>query len=153
MSDAVRDGSRSGSGADRAVMIWRSGADMGCTYFSQSWLEFTGRGLREELGDGWATGVHPDDLARCLGIYQSAFVMRREFQMRYRLRHYDGQYRWILDIGTPEWGANGRFLGYVGSCVDVTEARRFGRDLSNEDPSAVELAPGHSVQPLTRRQR
>ena len=103
-----------------AVMIWRSGADMGCTYFSESWLAFAGRALEHEVGHGWAERVHPEDVSHCLDIYRSAFMARQEFQMQYRLRRYDGRCRRMLDIGTPEWDADGQFLGYVGSCVDVT---------------------------------
>jgi PAS domain S-box-containing protein len=126
---------------------------MGCTYFSQSWLAFTGRSLKDELGDGWAAGVHPDHLARCLDVYQSAFAARQVFQMVYRLRRNDGEFRWILDIGTPEWDGRGRFLGYVGSCVDVTEAHRFGGGASDEDPSAPAALLSPSEDVLTRRER
>jgi PAS domain S-box-containing protein len=125
---------------------------MGCTYVSDSWLAFTGRTLEEELGEGWAENVHPDDLARCLGIYQSAFHARREFQMQFRVLRHDGEYRWILDIGTPDWDAEGRFLGYIGSCLDVTKAHRLGAGPTDEDPTGTESAHG-SVRPLTPREQ
>jgi PAS domain S-box-containing protein len=126
---------------------------MGCTEFSESWLAFAGRPVEQEVGYGWADRVHPDDLPHCLDIYQSAFAGRHEFLMRYRLQRYDGDYRWILDIGTPEWDRDGRFLGYVGSCVDVTEAHRVGSDVAAEDPSALEITRGDPLEPLTTRER
>ena len=103
------------------MIVWRADTTGRCDYFNERWLAFTGRTMEQEVGDGWAEGVHPDDLARCLGIYQGCFARREPFEMEYRLRRHDGAYRWILDRGAPSHGAGGEFLGYIGSCVDVTE--------------------------------
>ena len=103
------------------VMIWRSGVDAHCDYFNETWLAFTGRSLAEELDDGWADGVHPDDLEACVGYYLEQFHKRERFEMEYRLRRYDGEYRWILDRGAPMYADDGRFVGFIGSCVDVQE--------------------------------
>src|SRR5688572_28002610 len=109
--------------ADTApLMIWASGLDKGCTFFNQPWLDFTGRTLDEELGDGWAAGVHPDDLDTCIAAYHAAFDSRRRFQIEYRLRRADGQYRWIIDQGLP-LNQDGDFIGYVGWCLDITEQK------------------------------
>jgi PAS domain S-box-containing protein len=105
------------------VMIWMSGVDKLCTYFNQRWLEFTGRSLKEELGNGWSEGVHPKDLASCLRTYEQAFDRRDAFQMHYRLRRHDGEYRWIFDQGVPRFNADGSFAGYIGSCTDLTERK------------------------------
>jgi PAS domain S-box-containing protein len=103
------------------VMIWLSGADKLCTYFNQQWLEFTGRPLEAELGNGWSEGVHPDDLKVCLETYKRAFDKREPFDMRYRLRRHDGQYRWLQDKGVPRFEPDGSFAGYIGSCNDITD--------------------------------
>ncbi len=110
--------------ADHApVMIWMSGTDKGCTHFNQKWLDFTGRSLEDELGDGWARSVHPQDLQGCLATYNSAFDSRQSFRMEYRLRRFDGEYRWILDSGAPRFESDGAFAGFVGSCVDISDSK------------------------------
>jgi two-component system, LuxR family, sensor kinase FixL len=111
--------------ADSApVMTWITGVDGGCEFFNKGWLDFTGRALSQERGEGWAQGVHPDDRTRCLAIYHSSFSARCEFEMDYRLRRHDGVYRWILDRGVPRYDENGKFLGFIGSSIDVTDRRR-----------------------------
>ncbi|MBV8568983.1 MAG: response regulator [Acidobacteriaceae bacterium] len=110
--------------ADTApVLIWVSGPDKLCTFFNKGWLDFSGRRLEEELGDGWARGVHPDDRDRCYQIYASSFDARRRFQMEYRLRRADGEYRWVLDTGVPRFEPGGAFSGYIGSCLDITDLK------------------------------
>ena len=103
------------------VLIWMSGLDKLCTFFNKVWLEFTGRTVEQEMGNGWAEGVHPDDFQSCLKTYVEAFDAREPFVMQYRLRRHDGEYRWISDTGVPRYDAQRNFAGYIGSCVDVTE--------------------------------
>lgn len=105
------------------VMIWRSGVDGKCDYFNETWLRFTGRSVEQELGDGWADGVHPGDLGRCLDFYQDHFRRREPFGMEYRLRRCDGVHRWIFDRGVPFFDDAGAFGGFIGSCIDVHERR------------------------------
>jgi PAS domain S-box-containing protein len=110
--------------ADTApVMIWMSGTDKWRTFFNKVWLDFTGRPHADELGDGWASGVHPDDIERCYRTYSKAFDVRRRFEMEYRLRRCDGEYRWIVDYGVPRFEADGTFCGYIGSGIDITDRK------------------------------
>jgi PAS domain S-box-containing protein len=105
------------------VMIWVSGPDKGCIWFNRPWLLFTGRSIEQELGNGWADGVLSDDLHNCLQVYTSSFDTRKEFRMQYRLRCYDGAYRWVDDIGAPRHAPTGEFLGFIGSCLDISHLK------------------------------
>jgi PAS domain S-box-containing protein len=105
------------------VMVWVTGPDKLCTFFNEPWLAFTGRTMEQELGNGWAEGIHPDDLT-CLEIGFGHFDRREPFQLDYRMRHADGEYRWILDSGVPRFAMDGTFLGYIGSCIDITDRKR-----------------------------
>ena len=111
--------------ADQApLMIWRTDPSMACDFFNQPRLEFTGRRLEQELGFGWVESVHPEDRERCLATFAEAFAARRAFTMEYRLRRHDGTWRWLLDNGRPCQAPDGRFTGYIGSCVDITDTRQ-----------------------------
>lgn len=125
------------------MLIWRCGPDAKCDYFNNSWLDFTGRSLEQEMGDGWAEGVHSADLQRCLDIFLSNFTARRPFQMDYRLRRHDGEYRWISDRGTPFYDEQGNFAGYIGSCVDVTERYTTQEEIKKNKDAEI-----HSLQKL-----
>ena len=111
------------------VLLWMSRTDGLCTFFNQTWLQFTGRSLEEEWGIGWAEGVHFEDFQRCMDTYVDAFNRREVFEMEYRLRRHDGVYRWILDRGTPRFLPDGTFAGYIGSCADITERKQLEADL------------------------
>ncbi len=111
------------------AMIWMSGTDKLCTWFNKEWLDFTGRSMEQELGDGWAQGVHPEDFERAAAIYADHFDRRLPFAMEYRLRRRDGEYRWILDQGAPRHDADGAFDGYIGSCFDITERKSRENEL------------------------
>jgi len=116
-----------------AVPVWRSGVDAKCDYFNRAWLEFTGRTLAEELGDGWEGGVHPEDLDACLHEYRQAFNDRRPFVVEYRLRRHDGEYRWVVDHGAPFDDKLGKFGGYIGSCFDITERKEAEETLRRSE--------------------
>lgn len=118
------------------VLLWMAGTDARCDFFNKTWLDFTGRSLEQEAGYGWAEGIHPEDVQTCMDTYLDAFNARRPFMMEYRLRRADGAFRWVLDTGTPRFSPTGEFLGFIGSCVDITdrkglegEIRALNRDL------------------------
>jgi two-component system cell cycle sensor histidine kinase/response regulator CckA len=110
------------------VMIWVSGLDKLYSFFNKGWLTFTGRTVEQELGFGWASGVHSDDRDRCLSIYFSSFDAHRDFHIEYRLRRSDGEYRWVLNSGMPRISPVTGFAGYIGSCIDITDVKRTQED-------------------------
>lgn len=137
------------------VLLWMAGTDSECTFFNQTWLRFTGRSLETERGVGWAEGVHHEDLQHVLDTYMTAFCSRREFEMEYRLRRADGEYRWILDHGRPRHTPDGRFAGYIGSCTDITDRKQAEEDLrtiagrllrSNEELQRFAYIASHDLQ-------
>ena len=130
------------------ILMWMSGVDKLCTDFNRGWLNFTGRTLEQELGNGWVEGVHPDDLKRCLAIYTEAFDQRLPFSMEYRLRRYDGKYHWISDDGSPRFLPDGAFAGYIGCCHDINDRKAMalanhelaGRLMSAQEAERTRIA-------------
>jgi PAS domain S-box-containing protein len=112
------------------VMIWTTGTDKLCNYVNKPWLDFTGRTFEQELDNGWAEGIHSEDVVNCLKTYTEAFDKREQFEMQYRVRRHDGEYRWVFDIGVPRFNQDGSFAGYIGSCLDVTERKLAEEALS-----------------------
>jgi PAS domain S-box-containing protein len=127
--------------ADAApVMIWRSGIDKLCDFFNKPWLDFRGRTMQQELGNGWTEGVHPDDFDRCLETYRDAVDARVAFQMEYRLRRADGEYRWVLDSGAPRGEPPDQFSGYIGSCLDITERKQVELEVHQQRAELAHLS-------------
>ncbi|HEY6008678.1 MAG TPA: PAS domain S-box protein [Geobacteraceae bacterium] len=129
---------------DFPALVWRAGTDAGCDYFNQTWLAFTGRTLDEERGEGWTAGVHPEDLDQCLKTYRNAFSSRQPFSREYRLRRHDGEYCWIIDHGKPLYDHHDKFIGYIGTCYDVTEHKRAVEALSQSEKRFRELSENTS---------
>jgi PAS domain S-box-containing protein len=105
------------------VMIWAAGTDKLCSFVNKTWLDFTGRSIEQDLGDGWIGAVHPNDREACSWIYSSSIDGPQNFHLEFRLRRADGEYRWVAGSGVPRFSDTGAFVGYIGSCVDVTESR------------------------------
>lgn len=114
------------------ALIWRSRLDKLCDYFNKTWLDFTGRTFEQEFGNGWAEGLHPDDHDPCVQTYFNSFDKREPFLMEYRMKDKFGEYHWIRDFGRPFYDHDNTFLGYIGSCYDITE-------IKNSELSLIEL--------------
>ncbi|WP_148662873.1 PAS domain-containing sensor histidine kinase [Scytonema hofmannii] len=128
------------------MMVWMSGRDKLCNYFNKPWLEFTGRTMEMETGNGWLEGLHPEDLQHCLETYMSAFDARLRFQMEYRLRRFDGKYRWLFDIGVPRLTPEGEFLGYIGSCIDIEDRKQTEAQMRQINETLEERVKKRTVQ-------
>jgi PAS domain S-box-containing protein len=112
-----------------SVTVWISGPDRLRTFFNNGWLTFSGSNTEWDLSNGWAEAVHPDDWPQCLAVYLRALEARTNFEMEYRLRRTDGEFRWILDRGVPRFSPDGVFAGYIGSCIDLTSLKRYEQEL------------------------
>jgi two-component system, sensor histidine kinase PdtaS len=119
------------------AMIWRSGPERSYDFFNKPWLDFTGRTVQQERGDGWLDGIHPEDMERRMTAFSRAFDQRREYATEYRLRRHDGEYRWVLEKARPYERAGGGFAGYIGSCIDIAERKavedRLKQALGNQE--------------------
>jgi len=122
------------------VMVWMSDVDRLCSFFNKPWLEFTGRSMEQELGNGWLQGVHTEDLQQCINTYVSSFNARQPFTMEYRLRRADGEYHWVMDNGIPRYTSEGEFVGYIGSCIDVTERRQTELEVARQRSELADLS-------------
>jgi PAS domain S-box-containing protein len=112
------------------AMVWTARPDMSCEYVSREWLGFTGYSAEQALGDGWSRSVHPEDLARWLDVSVRAFDAREPFELEYRMRRRDGEYRWMLDRGVPRYSPDGVFVGFAGACFDIDERKRAQGELA-----------------------
>ena len=138
--------------ADTApVLIWTAAADGRRDFVNRGWLEFTGRTLQQEAGEGWTEGVHPDDLQRCRDVYLQSFQARRPFVTEYRLRRADGEHRWLLDHGVPRFGPDGGFAGFIGSCIDINERRENEEGLRFLSEAGAVLASSLDYEETLRR--
>lgn len=112
--------------ADAApVMIWQTDREGKRSYVNRRLLAFTGRVADREFDNDWMTDVHPDDRERCRSAIQQAFSAREIFEVDYRLRQHNGEFRWLVDNGMPRYGTAGVFEGYVGSCIDITPYKKL----------------------------
>ena len=149
-------GERLGNLTDAApAMIWSSGPDKLCDYFNRSWLDYRGRTLEQEIGQGWHEGVHPEDLERCLKARESTLDQRHSVQVEYRLRRHDNVHHWILDTAAPWFWPRGVFRGYVGSCIDIHQRKLAEENLrdanaalscQNEELNEFAYAASHDLQ-------
>ncbi len=140
--------------ADTApVLIWMSDSEKNCTFVNQGWLEFTGRTLEQELGNGWIENIHPDDMARCLPICQDAFQHRTPLDMEFRLRRHDGEYCWMVDRGVPRFGSDGTFLGFIGTCHDVSQQKYLEQAIRQYSQSLLEELEGRTLRIQELEQR
>ena len=127
------------------VMVRMTSGDGLCQYFNRAWLEFRGRTVEQELGNGWAEGLHPDDHDLCMETYLKSFTARQPYRLEYRLRRRDGEYRWVEDTGVPRFEEDGTFAGFIGSTMDVSTRKR---GIFTPDEEAVRM-----VFALTERER
>lgn len=127
------------------VMIWMAGPDRQCNFLNKTWLSFTGKKLHEECGEGWISGIHPEDREPFRMVYYSSFDKQNEFKIDYRLKRYDGEYRWIMNHGVPRFTGNEKFIGFIGTCIDITDRI----DLERQKDDFMGIASHELKTPVT----
>lgn len=139
--------------ADTApVMMWTTDPSHQCNFINKSWLEFTGHSFEQEIGHGWIQSIHPEDRDQAFNIYLTSANRREAFSMNYRLRRWDSQYRWILDSGVPRFTSDGRFEGYIGSCIDITELK-LAEDVLKRDKESLRVMVDERSKELLKMQK
>jgi two-component system, chemotaxis family, CheB/CheR fusion protein len=103
------------------VMIWMTDEKQHCNFVNKTWVEFTGKSFEAQIGTGWLQAIHPDDRESFASVYKEAYDNRKEFRTDYRLKRKDGVYRWVLNHGVPRYTNRESFIGYIGTCVDITD--------------------------------
>lgn len=119
------------------LMVWTWDQNAQATFFNRAWLEFRGRSLAEEAGNGWTEGVHPDDRGVLLETYLKSFSGRTAFRKQFRLRRADGEYCWVGGLGLPYHDLQGNFAGFTGSAVDSNERQQKARQPDDESTRLV----------------
>ena len=123
------------------VLIWMTDQSRASTWFNTSWLEFVGHTMDEQVRRGWLSEVHQQDVERCRDTYMRHVTARLPFSIEYRLRRFDGEYRWLLDHGVPMFaGPDSTFSGYMGTCIDITDRRRSEALLAESEAKFRQLA-------------
>ncbi len=105
--------------------VWISGVDGKCNYFNEAWLKYTGKNIMEEIGDGWASNLHPDEKEQVVSAYYESFRQKKDFVLEYRLKNSFNEYRWMIDFGMPYYDMENNFAGYLGSCYDIDDRKKY----------------------------
>ncbi len=127
------------------MLIWMSDVNRNTNYVNATWCQFTGRSMEDEVEKGWLESVHPEDHMVCKNAFNGAFNFRTQFTCEYRLRYHDGSYRWVFDTGIPNYLPNGEFIGFLGSCIDITERKRSEEQLRESEQKFRSLFDNHSA--------
>jgi diguanylate cyclase (GGDEF)-like protein/PAS domain S-box-containing protein len=127
---------------DAPVMLWLTNDNGDIIFSNTKWKQFVGsRKVVEGGGNAWYQALHPKDRDKCLKIFRDAFISHERFEMEYRLRRLDGEYRYVLDTGEPYIAADGNFAGFIGSSTDITERKKSEEQLqrSNNEMSQYNI--------------
>lgn len=115
-------------------LVWTTLPDGACDWLSSQWRGYTGLAEEELRGAGWLEKVvHPDDRERTLAAWKEACADESAYDMEYRLRRHDGEYRWFKTRGVPLRDEQGRCLSWIGACTDIHDRKRAEQELRAAD--------------------
>jgi len=119
-------------------LIWMCDHEGKVTYLNDRRLAFTGAPPDSQYGDAWNAYVHRDDLENVLDRISQALRRSESYSEEYRLRRWDGVYRWMLDVAAPRVNGDGSFAGLIGSAVDITDQKRAQEALEKVSGQLIE---------------
>lgn len=125
--------------ASLPVLVWTATASGQRDYFNPRWLAFTGQAVDTQLGEGWLASLHPDDRALVRAQWQASVAQGTPYQVEYRLRRFDGQYRWVLSRATPQRNASGEITMWVGGVTDIQDQKQLVQEIveANEQQAVL----------------
>ncbi|RDU23679.1 PAS domain-containing hybrid sensor histidine kinase/response regulator [Anaerosacchariphilus polymeriproducens] len=104
-------------------LVWKTDTKIVFNYVNNVWYDFTGVTLEESTGYGWTNLIHPDDLEHYINVRTHIMQTKKNFQLEFRLRRNDGEYRWCLAVGAPYNDLDGKYAGYIGSIYDINDRK------------------------------
>lgn len=110
---------------DFPTPVWRSGMDGKNNYFNKAWLNYTGKTIEDEIGDGWIFNFHPEEREKINKLYNESFKQKKIFMMEHRLKNSNNEYRWMVNFGMPYFDIDNNFAGYLGSCYDIDDRKKY----------------------------
>ncbi len=114
-------------------MLWTCRPDGECDFVNQAYYDFTGRPAGSALGRGWAEALHPDDVPRTSAKWLACVASGEPFEMEFRMREYDGNYRWFTSRGLPVRDGKDRILMWVGACIDIDTQKQAEQRLREDE--------------------
>jgi two-component system CheB/CheR fusion protein len=109
--------------ADNApVMIWVTGLNKLVSFCNKTWLEFRGLKIEDAINNTWLEGAHPEDMDAGLALFEKSMAAKEPFTFQYRVKRYDGQYKWVLTKARPNHTPEGVYDGFIGSCIELPDA-------------------------------
>ena len=104
-------------------MVWSTLPDGYHDYYNARWYEFTGAPSGTTDGEGWNDMFHPEDQERAWAVWRDCLTTGEPYQIEYRLKHFDGTYRWVLGRALPIRDAGGAIVRWFGTCTDIHEQK------------------------------
>ncbi|MHA7056984.1 CheR family methyltransferase [Aquimarina sp. M1] len=111
------------------LTIWITDKDKNCTYINETWLNYTGSKLEDNLGDKWLNFLHPEDKEKAMALFADASNKRQPYSMEYRVKKHDGTHEWYYNRGIPIYDDDNNFQGLIGSNVNINDKVEFTNEL------------------------
>ncbi len=112
-------------------MVWATQPDGYHDFFNKRWYDFTGLSYEDTKNKGWSLVLHPDDFDRTWQVWQNSLSTGITYEIEYRMRRFDGSYKWFLARAEPLRDENNKIVKWFGTCTDIQEQREILNELEN----------------------